>query len=266
MRITTLIENLVYDKGLVAEHGLSLYIELAGKNILFDTGQSGLFMHNASQLGVKIEDVDILVLSHGHYDHTGGVKAFLSVNKKADIYTGKGFFDAKYSSRNGFIGAQLAEEEFNGRLKYVEDVISLDELYIMPKAHLFFPDDLNNRGLQLGTEQGFIDDTMEEEIYLVIKSKGTDHINIISACSHRGITNICQSAIEYFNCKVGLILGGFHTKGESDKKVDTIIDYLKSVNPLLLGVCHCTGVEHYGEFSHSGLQVFYNFTGKITTI
>ena len=86
MEITTLIENLVYQSGLVAEHGLSFYMEGCHKKILFDTGQSDRFIANAKALGVDLGDVDALIVSHGHYDHTGGLEAFLKINTKAIIY------------------------------------------------------------------------------------------------------------------------------------------------------------------------------------
>lgn len=281
MRITTLIENLVYDKGLVAEHGLSMYIEAGGLRILFDTGQSGLFMHNASKLGIRIEDVDVLVLSHGHYDHTGGLNAFLQVNKKALIYAGKGVFDAKFSSRNDFIGIEISYEKIKDRIQFADEIFSLrnlkkgfselnnqndeiEEVYLMPKAELCFENDLNNRGLYVEHNGEFTEDKIEDEIFIVVKSNSK--INIITACSHRGIRNICHSAAKYFKSPVGLIIGGFHTKGELPEKADSIADYLKSIKPDLLGVCHCTGVENIGVFSNSGLEVFYNYTGRITSV
>lgn len=85
MKIITLIENLVYEEGLVAEHGLSVYIETANRKMLFDTGQSGIFIQNAKTLSIAIENIDSVVLSHGHYDHTGGLYPFLDVNKKAKV-------------------------------------------------------------------------------------------------------------------------------------------------------------------------------------
>ena len=91
MKIVTLIENLADSPGLVAEHGLSLYIDTGDKKILFDTGQSGLFIQNAQKLGVDVSEIDALVISHGHYDHTGGLRPFLEVNKKAKVFAKKGF-------------------------------------------------------------------------------------------------------------------------------------------------------------------------------
>ena len=82
MRIVTLIENLVYKQGLTAEHGLSFYIETENRKILFDTGQSALFMQNAKTMDIDIREIDIVVVSHGHYDHTGGLHAFLLENKR----------------------------------------------------------------------------------------------------------------------------------------------------------------------------------------
>ena len=81
-KITTLVENAVYGRNLQAEHGLSLLIENNGYKILFDTGQSDLFIHNATLSDIEIAEVNFLILSHGHSDHTGGLRHFLSVNKK----------------------------------------------------------------------------------------------------------------------------------------------------------------------------------------
>ena len=84
-KITTLVENAVYRRNLQAEHGLSLLIENNGYKILFDTGQSDLFIRNATLSDIEIAEVDFLILSHGHSDHTGGLRHFLSVNKKASV-------------------------------------------------------------------------------------------------------------------------------------------------------------------------------------
>ena len=96
MKITTLIDNLTYGKNFVGEHGLSILIENDKKKILFDTGQSGNFIKNANLLGIDISDIDSVVISHGHYDHCGGIMEFVKYNKKAKIYIKKEAFYNKY--------------------------------------------------------------------------------------------------------------------------------------------------------------------------
>ena len=86
MIITVLSENLTSSDKLGSEHGLSLYIETETHKILFDTGASGLFAENAGKLGVDLAKVDLAVISHGHYDHGGGLKTFLGINNRAKIY------------------------------------------------------------------------------------------------------------------------------------------------------------------------------------
>ena len=86
MKITCLAENTTSRPDIEAEHGLSLYIETNGKKILFDMGQGELFIRNAKRLGIDLSDVDIAVISHGHYDHGGGLRSFLEINKKAPVY------------------------------------------------------------------------------------------------------------------------------------------------------------------------------------
>ena len=83
--ITTLVENCVYGRKLQAEHGLSLYIETSEHRLLFDTGASDLFIRNARLLHIDLQKVDYLILSHGHSDHTGGLRHFLELNKQATV-------------------------------------------------------------------------------------------------------------------------------------------------------------------------------------
>lgn len=94
LKITTLIENMAdAEEKLEFEHGFSLWIETENKKILFDTGQTGAFVENAEKLGIDLSETDAVVLSHGHYDHTGGVPALCKrLQRKTPFYTGKEFF------------------------------------------------------------------------------------------------------------------------------------------------------------------------------
>ena len=111
MLIKTLVENTSISKDFGSEHGLSLYIETKKHKILFDVGANELFLQNAKKLDVSIADVDFLVISHGHYDHGGGLKSFLHENTKAEVFLHRLAFEKHYAVRKN--------DEF--------DLIGLDE-------------------------------------------------------------------------------------------------------------------------------------------
>ncbi|MBQ2720991.1 MAG: MBL fold metallo-hydrolase, partial [Clostridia bacterium] len=104
MTVTTLVENTAINDNFCSEHGLSLYIEVKGLRILFDMGQTELFAENAEKLGIDLENVDIAVISHGHYDHGGGLKKFLEINKKAPVYISRFAFEPHYNGSEKYIG------------------------------------------------------------------------------------------------------------------------------------------------------------------
>ena len=124
MRIVTLIENTGCREDLVQEHGLSLYIETGAVKILFDAGQSGAFADNAQKLGVDLSRVDFMVLSHGHYDHGGGIRRFLEINKTAPVYLSRDAFAPCHNGSRSYIGldGSLAE---NPRLVFVDGDLEL---------------------------------------------------------------------------------------------------------------------------------------------
>ena len=102
MKITALIENLPLSDEIQAEHGLSLYIEAEGKKILFDMGQTNLFAENAAKLGVDLTKVDLAILSHGHYDHGGGMQRFFEINKQAPVYINQNSFGEFFNGNTDF--------------------------------------------------------------------------------------------------------------------------------------------------------------------
>lgn len=261
MKITTLIENLVYKQGLVAEHGLALYIETENHKILFDTGQSGLFLQNAQKLGVEIEDIDCLILSHGHYDHTGGLYPFLEKNSKAKVYAKKDVFIPKYHGPNRFIGTIRNEKLLKDRLIYVDTITEIAEgVFILPDIIIHNSLDTHLKGMNKKVGSEFVPDVFDDELFLVLKQN--EQINIVTACSHRGITNICTTATEQFKLPIGLILGGFHTKNCTADQYQHITNYFREIQPQSIGVCHCTGIEKYAQLSHDlDTNVFYNFSG-----
>jgi 7,8-dihydropterin-6-yl-methyl-4-(beta-D-ribofuranosyl)aminobenzene 5'-phosphate synthase len=261
MRIVTLIENLTYKQGLIAEHGLSFFIETRTKKILFDTGQTGNLIANAEKLHIDLRDIDAVVISHGHYDHTGGLYPFLQLNKKAKVVVKKEAFFPKYHGFERFIGVVYEPALLDGRVEYVEDVIEIDKgVFIMPDIPIRNPLDLNFNHFNIRTSEGFVNDEFNDELFLCIEKN--HEISIISSCSHRGITNMMEAADQHFNMPFNLILGGFHIRDSKPDQLNLINMYLERFSVKKIGVCHCTGVEKFAELLYRfQKRAFYNHTG-----
>ena len=202
MKITVLMENTTCRDDLVCEHGLSLYIDAAGKRILFDAGQTGAFADNAKKLGVDLSQVDLCILSHGHYDHGGGLKRFLEVNDHAPVYVSRHAFGDYYNGEEKYIGLdwELLNEE---RITFVRDNLTLsDQLSLhactgFPQPYYTAP-----YGMKAKRKDVLEDDDFRHEMYLLIRD-GERRI-IVSGCSHRGAMNIKT----WFAPDV--FIGGFH--------------------------------------------------------
>ncbi len=265
MQVLTLIENLVYQKDLVAEHGLSFYFEGNHKKILFDAGQTGSFIHNAAVLGIDLTAVDAVVISHGHYDHTGGLYSFLKINRKAKVYIKKEAFQPKYHGPEKFIGVAY-DPVLDNRIEYVQEQTEIDDgVYIMPDIPVRFPEDTHYGHLQVKIGDKLVEDSFEDELYLAVTQNR--QLSVISSCSHRGIINIMADAREHFPMPVDTILGGFHIRASQDNKLEALVKYFNEISPVAIGVCHCSGVEKFAWLQrHLGNKVFYNHTGKTVDI
>jgi len=262
MKIVTLIENLTYKRGLVSEHGLSFYIETAQNKILFDTGQGANFMANALAMGINLLEVDTVVISHGHYDHAGGLYPFLEFNKKAKVYIKKEAFLQKVHKDKSFIGMATKPHLLKNRVEYVNQVTRIgEEVYIMPEIPLKNPRDTHFKNLNINVKGKLEEDNFEDELFLALIHH--NELSVISSCSHRGITNILEEAVSRFKLPVNLVLGGFHLKDSRPGQVDEICKYFENLNPKSIGVCHCTGVEKYAALLQVlRSKVFYNSTGN----
>lgn len=262
MKITTLIENRVSRKELIAEHGLSFYIEANGYQILFDTGAGENFAKNASVLGIDISTLDYLVVSHGHSDHTGGLGSFMQLNKRATIYLKKEVFSPKFKN-DFYIGVNPEINSKGDRFRFVDEVLELvPDVFIVPRTEIHFQNDQHKSNfytLQNGVK---IPDDFNDELFLVLKSaKGN---SIISSCSHNGITNIIHSATQMFNEPVVNVIGGFHLKDVALGMADHLAKYFnrRGIRHIYSG--HCTGVEMFAQLKTKCVaKVHYNETGDV---
>lgn len=266
MKIVTLVENIVKSGNLWAEHGLALYLETDNRKILFDTGQSGLFMQNAEKLGIPVEEIDSVILSHGHYDHTGGLYPFLERNNKAVIYAKEEIFIPKYCGKSIFAGTPLNESLIKDRIIFVDRVTELDEnVFIMPHTKIYFPVDTHFKEFNKKVNDRIVPDEFDDELFLTIKHN--NKLNILTACSHRGVTNICETANNHFNLPVRLILGGFHMSDCTTEQYVHILYYFRTIKLKTIGLSHCNGLEKYAAmYQECESHLFYNYTGNTIRI
>lgn len=237
MKLTVLMENTACREDLTAEHGLSLYVEACGKKILFDAGQTAAFADNAEKLGVDLSQVDIMILSHGHYDHSGGIRRFLELNKTAPVYLHRRAFAPSVSGAGTYIGIDKSLKGCD-RLRFTEGKVALAPgltLFDCNRRKRHVPVDPWGLGLRKGGR--IVPDNFYHEQYLMIEQDGTRIC--ISGCSHKGIENI----VKWFSPDV--LVGGFHFMRLEDGKVlkEKAAALLKS--PTVFYTGHCTGEMQY---------------------
>lgn len=175
MKVISLIENTSHNPELYAEHGLSLYLETQHHKLLFDTGASGRFADNAHKLGISLAEVDTLILSHGHYDHTGGILRFLEENDHAKVYLSAYAFAPYYhmsDAERRFIGIRGLTPE-HPRLTLVKGDLTLDAeltLFTGVTGRKCFPE--TNLQLKYDNGRGLVQDDFRHEQYLAVQEGG----------------------------------------------------------------------------------------------
>ena len=259
MKITMLIENTACAEGLACEHGLSLYIETKRHKILFDTGQTGAFADNAKALGVDLSEADIAVLSHGHYDHGGGIARFFAENDSAKIYISKDAFRSCWHGEK-YIGLD-PHLQGSGRLVVAGEECRIAEGLVLracPDMEMRHP--LSGEGLTVLENGAHVQDDFRHEHYLSIYEDG-EHV-LLSGCSHRGVLNIMPAL------RPDVLIGGFHFKkldpdGAGRERLLAAAEELLTY-PARYYTCHCTGEEQYALMKTVMGDRLYYFSGGMT--
>ncbi len=246
MKIINLIEDSKGADGLLFEHGLCFYIEVGARRVLVDTGATDAFIANANALGIDLKSVDTVIVSHGHYDHAGGVLAFAALNPKAKIYIHKSAVAEFYNLKNGgtkYIG-------MDKRIADLEQVFFVEGNFVIDEHISVFSELDGKRLLPRGNAvlrrkcgEDFPADSFEHEQYVVVRD--ADSAVLISGCAHRGIVNILDAYRALYGGEPSAVISGFHTVmpvyGPCD---DTIIEetahMLASMDTQFFSG-HCTG-------------------------
>ncbi len=268
MRVLNLVENTQGVAGCLFEHGLSYYIETGTHKLLADTGASEAFLANAKLLGVDLTSVEHLILSHGHYDHSGGVLGFAGQNSLAPIWMQKSAADAYYHKNaelEKYIGinpeiVKLPQVRLIEGSTVIADGI---ELFSGVTGRRLWPS--GNLELQVLRSGQFVQDEFEHEQYLVL-TEGNKRV-LVSGCAHNGILNILERFKELYGGEPDAVFSGFHMRkkeGYNEEDIRTIRDIASELNDMktVFYTGHCTGEEPYRMMKEiMGEQLVYVHSG-----
>lgn len=270
LEITTLSENTAGLGNFLGEWGLSMLVETDGPNILFDTGQSISASHNADILGIDLSQIDKIVLSHGHFDHTGGLRQILRrMRKEIEIIAHPDIWAVKYGRREG------EEDRYTGIPFHRQTLESLGARFNLTTESVRLTDNIMTTGevpmvtdyeeiepyLVVKEDDGFKRDMLLDDQALIINTE--PGLVVILGCAHRGIINTLYHAQQLTGVKViHTVLGGCHLMDASEQRVWLTIATLKELGVQRLGVCHCTGLPASAIMAQQfGDKFFFNNAG-----
>lgn len=255
-RITILVDNTIMElipgdqlvtrlskpgSSYICEHGFSALVEAEGKKILIDTGATGVaVIYNLKLLGIRPEDIDVIVLSHGHNDHTGGLTNFPS----RIIAHPDAFYKRYLVTPSGakFDLTCPGSENLMGRVEFHREPVQLAEgIWTTGEVKRIHPWEMLNIFKIERDGKTESDDVMDDQGVAINTTKG---LVVIAGCSHAGIINTVEQAIDISGVKeVYCVIGGFHLIGPGEAKIDRTIQELKRLNVQKIAPIHCTGFE-----------------------
>ena len=252
--------NAKRDSHLLAEHGLSLYIECDSLKLLFDTGDTDVYLKNAAKMEIDLQAVDFIAFSHHHYDHVGGLKHFPVANREIKLVAQKYAFYPRVNYENNLAKHEITKnfELISVETEPFELSQNLVFLGAIPRINDFEAKNaFKNRKLILPSGE-LKDDFVEDDTALIYRS--VSGIVIITGCSHAGICNIIQYAITVAEKKWGIskvktVIGGFHLINTEHDLQNRIIGFLREKEISEIYPCHCTDLKAKIALASGGLEI-----------
>jgi len=264
LKITTLSENTA-NYGFLAEWGLSILVEVDELRILMDTGLSFSAVHNAQLMGIDLATVDRIVLSHGHADHTGGLREVLKITGEVDVIAHPDIWAAKYVRRdeekeeqyNGIPFSRMELESRGARFNLAKEPIHIKE-HVMTTGEIPMLSSYEDAENNLFVKEGDMlkPDKLADDLALVID---TDFgLVVILGCAHRGIVNTLRHAQSLTGKElVYSAIGGTHLSRASDERIERTIADLREMGIQRLGVSHCTGFHASARLAQEFEDAFF---------
>ena len=273
IRIATLAENSAVKQGTLAEHGLSMLLQVDDLWVLLDTGQTNTVVHNARALRIDLSNVSHIVLSHGHQDHTGGLRDVLvQIGGDVVVHAHPEVWRPRYAVRKGekprysglpFVREQLESLGATFDLSDVPTEIGGKVMTTGPGPRNT-PFEKLDADLKVKTPRGWEQDQIPDDQSLLVKtSKG---LVVLLGCAHSGIVNTLHRAREVSGEKrIFAVLGGTHLGFSSREQIEQTVVALKGLDIQKLGVSHCTGPAASAILAREfGDRFFFNNVGTIS--
>lgn len=272
MKVTAIIENKSRNDKLIAQYGLSLFVQTNGNGFILDSGYDDSAKKNFDALGFTAADIGAIVISHNHYDHIGGLKYFADAATQTNIYLSESALDKLYTKKWYKLKKLVSrDKDINDnidRCVFVKDIEKVfDNVFI---CRIKNPDSYfqcKDKKLKKRVGNKLIADDFLHEVYIAVLEN--ERITIFSSCSHNGIVNIINDAKARFDYPVYAFVGGLHLKGNSKKELCCTEKFVEEISKAVgdLGVkqlytCHCTGSRAFEIIKeNSRLNCKYISTG-----